>query len=52
MGTSGHASENTGQGVATYRVYPTASSICEDIEQGDAGTHSEVTAQRSGDTQD
>ena len=43
---NGHASENTGQGGATYKVYPIASFISEDIEQGD--THTEVTAQRIG----
>ena len=32
----------------TYKVYPTASSINEDIEQGDGGTHEEITARRIG----
>ena len=50
MGTSGHASETTRQG-DVQQAYPTASSISEDIEQGSGGTHSEVTAERSGGTQ-
>ena len=48
MGTDGHARKNTAQMGGTYKVYTTASSISEDIEQGDGGTHDEVTARRIG----
>ena len=44
MDTEGHASKNTDHGVATYKVYPTAASISEEIDRGDGGTHDEVTA--------
>ena len=51
MGTDGHASKNTAQMGGAYKLYPTASSISKNIEQGDGGSLEEVTARRIGGSQ-
>jgi len=47
MSTKGNGSETTGQGVATYKVYPTASSISEEAAAHTVRTQRKVADRQS-----